>query len=199
MGRIPRSAPGPTQESKPELVADPDEIPAITLGPTLAQLQEKAKDGTLTGADLSGYLALVQAFSEIYGKVPVEYLGTHPQQIAGEVLSLIAEKIVGLRTHGKLANKKREEVTEDRDRKICKHVNNFYPPGAKAAVIAEDLLATFGRIDETDEEAVGNLSRDHRALYDLLRTIWKPKQGAWGLMSERTLRDILGKRESCRK
>jgi hypothetical protein len=163
---------------------DQDEIYPTMLGPTLAQLQELAAKGKLTGDDIAGYLALVQAFSETRNIVPVEYLGTRPQQIAGEALSLIAEKLVGLKRWSQMENAKRQAAAEERNKKLCDIANERYPdPKIEPTTIARDFLEDPTR---------------HPDLHDLLQ-VWDPEQRTWKLMGERTLRGILAERDKHRK
>jgi len=181
--------PPPAQVLEPALVDDRDQtsldhedIYRPMLGPTLAQLQEKADKGKLNGDDIAGYLALVQAFSETCGVVPDEYRGTRPQQIAGEVLPLIAAKLVDLRVWSQMENNARMDAARKRNKKLCDIANERFPdPKIDAITVAGDLLKD-----------------PDRTLYELLQ-VWKPEQNAWGLMEERTLRGILAERHKHHK
>jgi len=165
-------------------VDDQDEIYPTMLGPTLAQLQEKAARSALTGGDIAGYLALVKAFSETCNAVPVEYLGTRPQQIAAEVLPLIAEKLVGLAAWSKLVNDSRKKAAQERNEKLQDMANRHYPAEAKPAEIAPALLK------DSEED-----SEKGRALHDLLQLDTR----RFKLMEEDTLRKIIAKRGERRK
>ena len=162
-------------------------IPAV-LGPTLKQLQDKAAEDTLSGGDIAGYLALVQAFSETCNAVPVEYLGTRPLEIAGEALPFIARKLVSLKVWSQKVNHSRNAVKEERDKKLQAMANARFPdPKITAKKIAEELL----KFSKEDLE-------EGRALHDLLQ-VWDKKRKTWKLMTEGLLRKIIGKGRPRRK
>ena len=162
------------KDKKPALVEDPDEIYSAMLGPTLKQLQDKAGQGTLSGGDIAGYLALVKAFSETNDKVPVEYLGSRPLAIAAEVLPLIADKLVGLKAWSQLENEGRKRAAQARNEMLQDMANARHDPAVDASTIATNFL-------------------EDTTLHDLLQ-LWDPELKDYRLMAHRTLRDIIGKR-----
>jgi hypothetical protein len=179
----PSPSPLPTQVLEPVLVESLDTFYPAVLGPTLAQLQEKAAEDTLTLGDIAGYLAVEKALAEMRE----ETFLTMPF----EAVTLIAEELVGPARWGQEQADKQAKEVQPRDARLQDLANEQYPPEVDAALIAKAFLNE------------GNPAQALRPLLVLKDADGDDKLMPDGetprLMQFHTLRRILARREERRK
>jgi hypothetical protein len=170
-------------ELKPALFDDRDHIYQPMLGPTLAQLQQKAAEGALAPGDIAGYLAVEKALAEMREETRLS--------LPFEAVTLIAEKLVERAVWAKLQTEKQAEAVRPRDEKLQDRANERYPPEADATGIAKDFLA-----EADSDPALRSLLVLKNADGDdkLMKDGETPR-----LMTDRTLRGIIAKRHERRK
>ena len=170
----------PPHYLRAELYVDEDIFYPATLGPTLAQLREKAAKGELEALDVAGYLAVEKA-KAMRGQAEVSITFTF------DVLDFTAEQLVGPQTWARTQNKARTKTAQVRNQAIQRLANERYPD---LRVDARAIANAFRKeaLPEPDSDS---------AIRDLL---WVPdedkggvKRGAYKLMEEDTLRKIIAK------
>jgi len=110
----------PPHYLRAELYVDEDIFYPATLGPTLAQLREKAAKGELEALDVAGYLAVEKA-KAMRGQAEVSITFTF------DVLDFTAEQLVGPQTWARTQNKARTKTAQVRNQAIQRLANERYP------------------------------------------------------------------------
>lgn len=131
---------------QPLLVADEDEIysPTVIYGPTLQQLEEQlTQRGKIKDGELAVHLAAVQAFNDILGKVPPEYV-RDPVTVDRKIIDWFATRLTSNAEWAKTYNDQHSKVVRKRDdqlREIARGLHEQHPDldaGAIADLIVQD-------------------------------------------------------------